>query len=190
MKKLISIMLILVLAAGTFAIAGCGNDEKSSDASGDSSQSETEAEKKLETAKVSKFEAYLTYDPEKYIYDKDLLELFYKDDENKYIYGAVFDETELKREKEQFEGRAGKTNLKEVSYGELKLNNFDSKTVTYKSNGNYSKEYFIVFDEKIGGWAAGAKLFSCLGADKSFEPQMDELAKTLEVKPEKKSEDK
>ena len=91
MKKLISIMLILVLAAGTFAIAGCGNDEKSSDASGDSSQSETEAEKKLETAKVSKFEAYLTYDPDEYVYDADLLELFYKADEDKYIYGAVFD---------------------------------------------------------------------------------------------------
>lgn len=186
MKKLISIMLVLVLAAGTFAIAGCANNENSSSDQGSDSSDQSS---KLEKAKVSKFEAYLTYDPEKYIYDKDLLELFYKDDENKYIYGAVFDETELKREKEQFEGRAGKTNLKEVSYGELKLNNFDSKTVTYKSNGNYSKEYFIVFDEKIGGWAAGAKLFSCLGADKSFEPQMDELAKTLEVNPERKTED-
>lgn len=190
MKKLISIMLILVLAAGTFAIAGCGNDEKSSDASGDSSQSETEAEKKLETAKVSKFEAYLTYDPDEYVYDADLLELFYKADEEKYIYGAVFDETEIDREKQQFEGRADKSNLKEVSYGELKLNNYNSKTVTYLSNGKYSKEYFIVFENKIGEWAVGAKLFACLGKDKSFEPQMDELAKTLEVKPEKKSEDK
>ena len=186
MKKLISIMLVLVLAAGTFVIAGCSNNENPS---GDSGSDSSDQSSKLEKAKVSKFEAYLTYDPEKYIYDKDLLELFYKDDENKYIYGAAFDETELKRENEQFEGRAGKTNLKEVSYGELKLNNFDSKTVTYKSNGNYSKEYFIVFDEKIGGWAAGAKLFSCLGADKSFEPQMDELAKTLEVNPERKTED-
>lgn len=179
-------MLVLVLAAGTFVIAGCSNNENPS---GDSGSDSSDQSSTLEKAKVSKFEAYLTYDPEKYTYDEDLLELFYKDDENKYIYGAVFDETELKREKEQFEGRAGKTNLKEVSYGELKLNNFDSKTVTYKSNGNYSKEYFIVFDEKIGGWAAGAKLFSCLGADKSFEPQMDELAKTLEVNPERKTED-
>ena len=30
MKKLISIMLVLVLAAGTFVIAGCGNNENSS----------------------------------------------------------------------------------------------------------------------------------------------------------------
>ena len=89
------------------------------------------------------------------------------------------------REKEQFEGRADKENLKEVSYGEIKLDNYDAKTVTYVSNGNYSKEYFIVFKDKIGEWAVGAKLFACLGSDNSYEAKMDELAKTFEVLPEK-----
>ena len=185
MKKLISIMLALVMAAGTFALAGCGNNEQSPASSSDSTESVTEAIKNLEKAKVSKFEAYLTYDPNEYTYDEDLLELFCKADEDKYIYGAVFDETEIDREKEQFEGRADKENLKEVSYGEIKLDNYDAKTVTYVSNGNYSKEYFIVFKDKIGEWAVGAKLFACLGSDNSYEAKMDELAKTFEVLPEK-----
>ena len=187
MKKLISIMLVLVLAAGTFAIAGCGNDESSSSDSGSGS---SDSDKKLEKAKVSKYESYLYYDPDEYTYDKDLLELFGKDDENKYIYGAVFGEDELDREKKQFESRGSKSNLKEVNYGELELKNYNSKTVTYKSNGNYSKEYFIVFENKIGEWAVGAKLYACLGPDKSYESKMDELAKTLEVNPERKTEDK
>ena len=49
MKKLISIMLVLVLAAGTFAIAGCSNNENPS---GDPGSDSSDQSSKLEKAKV------------------------------------------------------------------------------------------------------------------------------------------
>ena len=188
MKKLISIALVLALAVSIFALAGCSNDGQSSASNSDSSESATEAQK-TETAKVSKFEAYLTYNPDEYKYDENLTEIL-SNDENTYIYAHVFDETEVAREKEQFDGRATKEGLTEVKYGEMDLDNYKAKTVTYKSKTGYSKEYFITFDQKIGDWAVAAEIFAFLGDDLSNEAKMDEIAKTLVVKPENKSDDK
>ena len=185
MKKLISIMLVLVLAAGTFALAGCGNSNNSSSDSGSGS---SDASKKLDKAKVSKFGAYLYYDPDEFTYDEEQLELFSKDDQQ-YLYGEVYDETQIERENKQFDERAKKTNLSDVKYGEMDLDNYHAKTVTYKSSGGYSKEYFIVFEQKVGEWAVAAKVFAMIGDDLSNEAKVDAVAKTFEVNPERKTED-
>ena len=67
MKKLISIMLVLVLAAGTFALAGCGNSNNSSSDSGSGS---SDASKKLDKAKVSKFGSGHNESPESSLPDR------------------------------------------------------------------------------------------------------------------------
>lgn len=188
MKKFISITLVLALAVSAAALAGCSNDGQSSASSSESSESATEA-KKTETAKVSKFEAYLTYDPDEYTYDKEQLELFSKTNEDQYIYGEVYDSTEIDREKEQFDSRESNDKLKDVKYGEINLDNYTAKTVTYKSSGTNVKEYFIVFDNQIGDWAVGAKVFANIGKDLNDEAKVDAVVKTFEVKPQSKSDE-